>query len=471
MTINIPDTVFNGLVKWMVRGPWPEYFQEAIDDHLHAYCDEHDLDTFDELAEKIGRHWVTTLNDIAMNDFLSRETEDGNVVDLYLKRRGWNEKSISKAYLRGIRNSVMSLYEISDIRPGESFLARDLILGGDPIRVEERSGTQSMVQWEHLAMRVVDVRGHWILAGGVLPFEPELSEQVVQEIYLRADEAGAGLEEMLNTQNEYLEPEVIENLSLAMVLKMSASLFSEAWLAETVLDPADLERQTLVNAEGDEIEFIQLHCKLANGATQKQLRELLDAAPDLSPTTANIWNWVALDSDRPQRRNATAGNITYNAQLEDGAIVRGMVELKGKKLVADTNSAGRAEQLTARLQDLLGDLISTPVMVRQTLDQAMAEYSNKPVLREQPEPLLEVEGQLMKEFYDRHYRETLDLPVPMLGNKTPRRLAKTPKGKQQVASWLKYLEKTEVKNQKSQNTIHYDFLWMWEELGITELRK
>lgn len=88
MTINIPETVFNGLVKWMVRGPWPEYFQEAIDDHLHAYCDEHDFDTFDELAEKIGPHWLTTLNDIAMNDFLSWETEDGNVVDLYLKRRG-----------------------------------------------------------------------------------------------------------------------------------------------------------------------------------------------------------------------------------------------------------------------------------------------------------------------------------------------------------------------------------------------
>jgi len=136
VAIKIPNTVFDGLEKWMVRGPWPEYFQETIDDHLHAYCDAHDLDTFDELADKIGQHWASTLNDIAMNDFLSRETEDGNVVDLYLKRRGWNEKAIPKAYLRRIRESVMSLYEVSDIEQGKSFLSRDLILGGDPVRVE-----------------------------------------------------------------------------------------------------------------------------------------------------------------------------------------------------------------------------------------------------------------------------------------------------------------------------------------------
>ena len=36
MTIRIPDTVLDGLAKWMMRGPWPEHFQEAINDHLHA---------------------------------------------------------------------------------------------------------------------------------------------------------------------------------------------------------------------------------------------------------------------------------------------------------------------------------------------------------------------------------------------------------------------------------------------------
>ena len=69
MAIRIPATVFDGLVKWMVRGTWPGYFQVAIDDHLHAYCEVYDLDMFEELAAKIGAHWVTTLNDAFPAEF------------------------------------------------------------------------------------------------------------------------------------------------------------------------------------------------------------------------------------------------------------------------------------------------------------------------------------------------------------------------------------------------------------------
>ena len=58
-------------------------------------------------------------------DFLTLETEDGgNIVADYLKRRGFRETASSRAYMNGLRNSVMSLYEVSDLRPGESFLAR-----------------------------------------------------------------------------------------------------------------------------------------------------------------------------------------------------------------------------------------------------------------------------------------------------------------------------------------------------------
>ncbi len=471
MTINIPATVFDGLVKWMVRGPWPEHFQEVIDDHLYAYCALHDLETFEEMAAKIGQHWVSVLNDMAMTDFLSRETEDGNVVDLYLKRRGWNEKAIPKAYLKAIRNSVISLYEVSDIYPGESFMARDLILGGDPILVEEQSGTKTMLQWEQFAMRIVEVRGSHIIAGGVLPYKPELTEQVIEEICLRADEAEIGFEEMFSEQNEYPEPELIQDLALAMVLKMSAPLFSEAWLAGTVLDPADVELPTLLNTEGDEIEFIQLHCSFAKGVTQKQLRVLLNDAPDMEAASSKIWNWVALPGDAPRSKPKQVGNMTYKAHMESGALALGMIELKGKKLEANVNSAKRAENLQERLKDILGDLVSDPILVRQTVEQAMAEHLNKPAPDDQVALPPEVESQIMKEFYDRHYRETLDEPIPMLDGKSPRAAAKTSKGKEKVVAWLKVLETGEARMRQSKPIEPYDFSWMWKELGIADLRQ
>ena len=259
MTISIPETVFGGLQKWMQRGRWRENLSDVFDDHTFAYCEMHDLDTFEELFAKIGQHWTIQLTNIVFMDFLTRETDDGNVVDLYLKRRGWKEKSIVKAFLKGARNSVMSLYEVSDIRPGESFLARDLIMGGDPILIQESTAIESMLQWEQFAMRIVEVRGHKCVTGGILPYESELAEQVIDEISQLVVDVKIDFEEMIKEQigemfkgqGEDPAPELIQQLALVIALAMSAPLFSAAWLMESVFDTVDAKQPTLINSEED----------------------------------------------------------------------------------------------------------------------------------------------------------------------------------------------------------------------------
>ena len=405
MTIRIPAAVFDGLVKWMVRGPWPGHLQKVIDDHLHSYCKAHDLDTSEELAAKIGAHWVTALNDIAMNDFLSRETRDGNVVDQYLKRRGWNEKAIPKAYMKGIRDSVASIFEVSDIRPGESFMARDLILGGDPILVTERSATRTMLPWEHLVMRIVNVRRHHVIAGGLLPYEPELSAQVIDEVNSWADQVEAEFRKKLGKEDEHTNLDMIRGLSLTMVLKISAPFFTAAWLAGTVLDPDDAKRPTLLNADGDEIEFIELHCSFAKGTTRKRLRDLLDAAPDMKAASSKTWNWVAQEGEEIESRAEPADSILCKMHLGNGMLSVGMIELKDRKLEAIVNSAARAKMLQGRLKNILGDLVSEPLMAHQTVEQAMDAHRTRPASNERADLPPEVESQIITEFYDRHYRE------------------------------------------------------------------
>ncbi len=320
-------------------------------------------------------------------------------------------------------------------------------------------------------MRIVEVRGRHIIAGGVLPYEPELAEQVIEEVCLRAGEIESGLEDMFSEQGECPEPELIQDLSLAMVLKMSAPLFSEAWLMGTVLDPADVELPTLLNAEGDEIEFIQLHCSFAKGVTQEQLQVLLDDAPDMEAASSKIWNWVAQPGKEQEFQPKRAGHVTYEAHMDSGALALGMIELKGKKLEANVNSAERAARLQERLKEILGDLVSDPIMLRQTVEQAMAEHVGKPAPDEQVDPPPEVESQFIKEFYDRHYRKTLDEPIPMLSGKSPRAAVKTPKGKEKVVAWLKVLETGEARKRRSNAIEPYDFAWMWQELGVSHLRK
>lgn len=237
--MKIPKDTFLEFTKWMVRGPWPMHLQIILHEHLNDYCDARDIDSFEEMADDIGSHTLSTLRDIAFNDFLSRETEDGNVVDDYLKRRGWKEKAITRTYMQAIRDSFMSLYEVSDIRPGTSFLARDLILDGDPIRVEEQTATNSFTPGEHIAAWIVDVRDHWMIAGGILPFEPQLSENLQKELHQKADEAELGLEEILDSADTPPDDKILHQMALALMLKAATPIFSTTWLAGLQDDAAN----------------------------------------------------------------------------------------------------------------------------------------------------------------------------------------------------------------------------------------
>jgi hypothetical protein len=73
---------------------------------------------------------------------------------------------------------------------------------------------------------------------------------------------------------------------------------------------------------------------------------------------------------------------------------------------------------------------------------------------------------------DRHYRDTLDQPVPALGNKSPRAAVKTASGRAKVADWLKMMENWTARTGESDSAMaSYSFDWMWTELGIAELRR
>ncbi|MCE3519914.1 hypothetical protein LXJ58_34745, partial [Escherichia coli] len=107
---------------------------------------------------------------------------DRNIVDDYIRRRGWNESGPTKIYLRALRSSVMSLHEVSEVEPGSGFLVRDLIRGGEPLRVSERSASQTLKQWDRIGARVVQVGGKHLLSGGVLSFTMEAAEALVADL-------------------------------------------------------------------------------------------------------------------------------------------------------------------------------------------------------------------------------------------------------------------------------------------------
>lgn len=46
---------------------------------------------------------------------------------------------------------------MSGIVPGESMMLRDLVLGGDPVRVREKSDLRAVRPWDRLATRLLQL--------------------------------------------------------------------------------------------------------------------------------------------------------------------------------------------------------------------------------------------------------------------------------------------------------------------------
>ena len=83
----------------------------------------------------------------------------------------------------------------------------------------------------------------------------------------------------------------------------------------------------------------------------------------------------------------------------------------------------------------------------------------------------EEERRITHESLENHYRRQLDEPIPILGDITPRQATKTAKGREKVVAWLKRLENQLASHEPSGPMAGYDVAWLWEELGVTDLRK
>ncbi|WP_252193007.1 hypothetical protein [Rhizobium sp. CSW-27] len=287
-----------GLMKFLARPEWRACFEEVFRDHFGPALEAADMD-FEDLADLLGDGLAMTLWGCAFEDFLTRdfEVEGGNIVDEYLRRRGWKESAQAKAYMAALRGSVMSLYEVSEIVPGTSLVARDLLRGGLPIAVSEGTATRSLKQWDRIAARIVPVMGKHVLAGGLLPFTPEATDALLD-----------GLRQIFGNKRARKLPAIKDE-----DLQSAACMFTLSWLFDA------LERATQMpvmhNSDGDELLFHHMHFPLASGVTQNEIAARLGQVDGLSQESAKFWNWL---EPPPKRRGGRGQRCLSTARWTPG---------------------------------------------------------------------------------------------------------------------------------------------------------
>jgi hypothetical protein len=469
----------SGLMKWLTHEEWREPFADVLDLHLGPACEDYEME-FEDIAEVIGDHAAMTLWGCAFEDFLTQAIEpDGrNIVEDYLKRRGWKESAGNRRYMEALRDSCMSLYEVSEIVPGQSFLARDLLRGGEPIRVSEHSATKSLKLWDKIGARIIEVSGKNVLARGLLPFRPSAATLLMDE--LKAVRQQARREFRKLTKEAQLPRSTREDGQIADLLFMAtaAPIFSNIWLDDALASALDQSLPTILNSDGDEVVFCRVRFPLRSEGAASELRERLRTVPAFQEENEGFWNWIERQpakrksSGKPASRSVPEQGPSVQVTLDTGDTVLGTIELTDKALLLEANSRERAERGRAILAELAGALVGPALTEIETLEQVMAGRDGDDHLDQASDLPAELQAELVHGALTDHYRKTLDEPIPALGDLSPRAAAQTAAGRRKVADWLKHIENQTKSGRHSDDPMaSYDFTWLWRDLGLEKLRR
>lgn len=124
----------------------------------------------------------------------------------------------------------MSAYEVQSVVAGESFVAQDLILGGEPVRVSERTATRVLQPGQRIAARIVELSGQYVMAGGMLPFDAASADALLEELNGDLAAFREGIEEQRVALAEAeLKPDE-EAMLVQFWLHGVAPLFTVVWL-------------------------------------------------------------------------------------------------------------------------------------------------------------------------------------------------------------------------------------------------
>lgn len=469
MRIPGADKAIDNLIAWSQRDEWAHSREQVLAGHFDDVFERFDI-TMDGIARKLGEQAIRMVLGCVLEDFFAaRFGEDGlNVVDDYLRRRGWKEKVPARRYLEAMRDSRISLYEIVDLVPGKQMTVKDLVLGGDPVAVHEKLGSESANRWDCIAARVVSVNGQAHFTGGMLPFERILANEflAVLDKMLAAEKRRRRADAKAKGEAATIDD---GELRLAL-LEMASPLFVQMWLTHT-LDRASQPMPEVRNADGDEILFAEVRFPIKGSLSEIAGR--LDACTELVRDDPEklLWSW--LEAAKAAKPRPSPGNspdaMTWDTHNDFGKRILGDVTIKERTLVLSVNSMRRAERGRMLLDPVLEGLVGQPMTSVQSLEKVLDERRGMPAPQS---PLLpEDAAEVLRAYFDQHYRRTLDEPIPFFDGISPRQAARTKKGKEKVVAWLKHLENGNSRRASSDSQPPYDFSWMWEELGVSGFRK
>ncbi len=347
---------------------------------------------------------------------------DRTLVDILLDRDGARLDAGERRYLECMRNSHLRLYEVAEVTPEQGLHLVDLWTD-ERLWVRERKATHQLVRWDLLAVRVVPGTESDLVLDGAPYLYPVGARTEM-------------LKELRRAHRTFARRSPAEDLTV--FFKRVAVLFHWLWIDWVVFPPLP----TVVTSEGDPVVIARVFFDVLD---RPALLRALTNHPDLEDQGDGNYAW--LEDSPPGRRSL------------------GTFVLKGERVVFETTSRERAERGRRLIEEAAGEAVRFRATRYEDVERALEKRRASPEPRPAERVPPEVEARIVGEFYEQHYRDWLDQPVPALGNRTPRHAARLKTMRPRLIALLKEFENRSERMRREERPA-YDFGWMWKALGL-----
>ena len=218
-----------------------ELFETVISDFFHDMLPPDFLDSIEHRSEEmtfrsaLGEAIFHPLFMSAVEFFISNEYPKGasswDAIDFLLNKSGILMAAEDRIYLKGLRNSYMSIYEVIDVKLDKSLTLKNFLEEDMPlITVKEKRATHFLCPWDLVGARVVETLPEPLVAGGLLLLNRDVAKEakkVIREISKKM---------MSGKYFPLLEKSTKDPVLL--VKKMWAKEIAESWLMQEI-SPVD----------------------------------------------------------------------------------------------------------------------------------------------------------------------------------------------------------------------------------------
>ena len=369
-------------------------------------------------------------------------------IKAYLAAKGSRLDPLLRRYMDSLLSAPFTFFEVMACTPGQSMALRD-IMTREEYAVTERSASKGLTRGDLLFGQLASVDKLTMLeASNAFAISPLEKAQIIE---LRARIAIA---------NPVITREVLRDCDYELL-----NVFHE--IAERVFNP---KMPSLQNTDGEALAPHKLVFDLNVppqaafdalkhlGLDQSEKEQLADATHDAAGKLTHVrFTWMK----RGNKMHAAWDNTTM-----------GTIEIDGKRLTAEVNSAARAATIRQLIESELGEGARYRASEIQSLEKMLAESraanggrGSAAALEQQRLKELPEVREKIAEMTAAHWERWVEQPVPMLGNRTPLDAVKDADGREIVESLIIQAERHAQTNAPTDPAV---FLRLRARLGLVE---